>query len=270
MHDPVILQFLPWELKSFIYLSSSLLVAVITLLIPKRTLVWASQKPLLSPSWITFWHILLVWFGAFILFYINTLAGLLLIVEGCCLDVVDGKQAKAMQLAGIIRTKLELWFGAWFDPLADKLALLPLIGVLGARGIIHPFVVTCIISFDIIGSLLRDPFNLGERLIRIIKRRPALSWHPYRAHLELTASVETAEAKANPIGKIKSLLQALGLALCGPYIFQWIEPSEIPTYWFSVTAVLGLMSVVSRHLNVSTVRRTLQRLQKSHFEHEDI
>ncbi|MBP9864280.1 CDP-alcohol phosphatidyltransferase family protein [Patescibacteria group bacterium] len=267
------LQSLPWELKAFVYLSAALLVAIATLAIPKSWLVRIGQLPFLSPNWISFWRLPIFWVGAYLFYYTSSFFGLLIIVLACCLDVIDGKMAKAMRDAGIIRSALDLWIGVWLDPLVDKLTLLPLIGIISSAGLIDTTATFCIILFDVIGTSLRDPFNVWERMKRRFVKKPelrkTLSWHPYRAHLELTADKEPSETKANPIGKIKSLLQSLGLALCGPYILHWVELDVYPTYWFSLAALFGLMSVLSRHLNISTLRR-ITRWSSSYFNHQDI
>lgn len=264
------LQFLPWELKAFIYLCAGLLVAVLTLAIPKRWLVKIGQLPFLSPNWISIWHFVFFWIGVDVLFTVNASIGYLIIVFACCLDVIDGKMATAMAEAGIVRSKFDLWIGTWIDPLFDKGTLDPLIGIVSFLGFIHPVAALFIIFFDVIGTFLRDPFNAWERLRRWIYDQEPLPWNPYQAHLELKRAAGPSETKANPIGKIKSLLQSLGLVLCGPYLLHWIEPDSYATYWFSVTAAFGFMSVTSRHLNIVTLRRVLKRLQKSHFDHEDV
>lgn len=216
-----------WELKSAAYLAIGLAVALPLLFIPKKALQSISQMPGLSANAQTIWRIPVVWLGWTLMFaYGQHLFGYILAVFGLTMDRVDGKTAKAMMEMRNPRVPHNEDVGKVIDPLADKLTFLPPFFVFAWQGIVPWWLVTPLVSLELLSTLMRRPFHL---LISYQKTEKEKKDH------------------ATGIGKVKVLFQFLTLLVCGPITFGWATFSPwIPGTLLAVTLVLGLLSILSR------------------------
>ncbi len=273
-----------WEFKVIVCLLGGLAVSAAWLCFPKS---WLAH---IEANWITGGSFVLFWSSVPVFLYWNVYFGHLLVVSSAIWDVLDGKAEIERKRLGLPRSRLNRWIGKWFDPLRDKSTTLPLLAIVSCRGIVNPWIVFAVIAFDAIGTLLREPFIT---VVNMFGYPPSMSWRD-RLYAEIDKSLKSDEeaaadaknnkdrSKANWIGKIKALVQCLGLEYCLPFLLGWITvtrhefrspltlgwvvPVRYPDYIFAAAAVLGFLSVISRHLPPNR----LMAWANSFFKHQDV
>lgn len=255
-----------WEFKVIVCLLGGLAVSAAWLCFPKDWLAQIEANLITGGSFVLFWSSVPVFL------YWNAYLGHLLIVSSAIWDVLDGKAEIERKRRSLTRSRLNRWIGKWFDPLRDKSTTLPLLAFVSCRGIVNPWILAAVIAPDAIGTLLREPFTT---VVNMFGYPSSMSWRE-RLNAEIDKSLkkddEAAadaknnkdESKANWIGKIKALVQCLGLEYCLPFLLGWITvsrhdfrppftmgwvvPVRYPDWIFAAAAVLGFLSVISRHL----------------------
>ncbi|MFZ6015468.1 MAG: CDP-alcohol phosphatidyltransferase family protein [Patescibacteria group bacterium] len=247
--DEILQSSLPWELKAFICLASGLIVTVLVLAIPYRALAWAGRNTPLSPNVLSAIRLPVFWAGVAVHFYVSYFWGFVIVVFATALDRTDGKMAKAYVMHAITRTAKDMRIGEWLDPLIDKLTLLPLIAIFAARGIISPWLAFGIILIDVFGTLMRKAVVLWFKRRVEPKIKP---WLDKRAARKVTRTRKSIMAmmrpsKASAAGKIKALLQALGLVVCMPYESGWFKDTLPVFIMFTGALFFGALSVLSRY-----------------------
>jgi len=257
-----------WQFKILVCLLGSLALSVAWLTVSKDVLAH------IEANLITVGRFALFWVGVHALFHWGVYATHLLIVSSAIWDVLDGKAETARKERGYFRSKLMRWIGKWLDPLVDKLTVLPLIAIFAAHGTITFWAVGPIIAFDAIGTCLREPVTT---FFGLFGYPSVLTWRA-RLNTEIELSLkkdeeavvcekgQKSDSKANAIGKVKALVQCLGLEVCLPFYLGWISVSRLPSYIYFGAAVLGALSVVSRRLPPN---RFLARAN-SYFRHQDV
>lgn len=233
---------LPWQLKAIICLGPALVLSIIILAVPKRVLARISRVRCCSPNWVTIWRLVLFWFGAAIHFSMSPFWGFQLIVAACVMDRVDGKMAKAMAEAGIARSIRDAQIGEWIDPLIDKLTILPLLCIFGARGCLHLAIAVLIALADIPGTLMREPFGIGASYVRA--------------------------ARSSAIGKVKVMFQVATLFACMPVELDWIRSRAVPNTIGIIALVLGVASLLSRLRLHRDVEEIVEEANAA-FTHDD-
>jgi phosphatidylglycerophosphate synthase len=219
------------------------LAAVIAAASRKRILVRVGRLPLCSPNWVTSWSLVLFWIGVVTYLSGSLLCGFLFLAIGSVLDHVDGKMAAALEKAGVPRSARDAHIGAWLDPLVDKLRLLPFIGILSLRGTIEPWIACAVISVDIVGTLMREPFNFGNGRMRT--------------------------SRATGIGKLKSIVQMLGCLVGMSYELGWAMMKNAPDIILAFALVLGILSILSRMRINATVDALVDNFG-TFFRHQDV
>ncbi|MBI5654261.1 CDP-alcohol phosphatidyltransferase family protein [Candidatus Uhrbacteria bacterium] len=282
-----------WQFKAIVCIAGGLAVTLAWLAFPQDLLAR------IEANFITIGHLVLFWVGAYAFFRWSVYAGHLLIVSSAIWDVLDGKANKLRAERGLVRSKLNRWIGKWLDPLVDKATVLPFLCILAHRGIVNPWTVVAIVAFDVIGTFLREPFTT---LVHLFRYPCFLSWSS-RLGAEINRSLANEildtddeqtvarkkkfadqETKASWVGKVKSLVQNLGLEFCLPFLLYWVALSPfsdhahdfgrlgwiallpLPDCVFAVAAVLGAASVVSRHLPPNR----FMVWANSFFKHQDV
>lgn len=264
-----------WEFKAIVCIAGGLAITLAWLAVPRDWLVK------FEPNLITVGHFVLFWVGAIVFFRWSVYAGHLLIVSSAIWDVLDGKANKLRAERGLVRSKLNRWMGKWLDPFVDKATVLPFLLILANRGIVACWIVYVIIVFDVVSTLLREPFTT---LIHLFRYPAFLTWRA-RLETEINKSLENElldtddeetvarkkkfadqETKASWVGKVKSLVQCLGLEACLPFVLLWISGPNIPDYAFGLAAILGAGSVVSRHIPPNR----FMVWANSFFKHQDV
>jgi phosphatidylglycerophosphate synthase len=245
-----------WEFKILVCLIGGLAVSVAWLSVPKDLL--ASVEANL----ITAGRFFLFWFGIYVFLCWSVYSGHLLVASSSVWDVLDGKAEKARQERGLSRSRLHLWIGKWFDPWVDKITVLPLIAFFALNGVIGFWAVVPVIVFDAFGTCLREPVTT---LFKLFGYPSAISWRA-RLDAEIDNSLTKGESSASPIGKIKALVQCLGLEVCMPFYLGWLGASRIPDYVYYSAGVLGALSIISRHLPPNRFMAWANSL----FRHKDV
>lgn len=257
-----------WAFKVIVCLLGGLAVAVAWLAFPKDWLACVEA------NLITLGRFLLFWVGICALVNWGVYAAHLFIVSSAIWDVLDGKAEVARKERGLPRSKLMRWVGKWLDPLVDKATVLPLLAIFAAHGIVTFWAVGPVIAFDVIGTCLREPVTTFFRLFGYPSSMPWRARLDAEIELSLKKDEEAAanerakksESKANAIGKVKALVQDLGLEVCMPFYMGWIAVSRIPDYVYYGAAVLGALSVVSRRLPPNR----FLAWSNSFFKHQDV
>ncbi len=110
--------------------------------------------------------------------------------------------------------------GAWLDPFIDKTTVLPIILYFCIwKGLWAPFV-GVMVGAELIGTLMRHPFNMGQRW----QRQTSATW----------------------FGKMKFIFQFTTLIAYLPVDQQWVPPSAIPNAVVGLAMVFSILSLVSR------------------------
>ncbi|MDQ7814261.1 MAG: CDP-alcohol phosphatidyltransferase family protein [Patescibacteria group bacterium] len=262
--DELLRSSMGWELKLPILLAPGVVIGIFMLFFfNKRRLARLSQVPLCGPNWLTLWSLLFYWIGMAVFLTVSPYFGLQLVVVSCLMDVFDGKMSVAMAELGIIRTAIDRWIGKWLDPLVDKLRVVPTLVIFCVLGGISHWVVLFVALPELIGTFCREPFTT----IPALRGYPSVITFKARLRAEALKSLEN-ESKATVIGKMKTLFQDLGLIAFVPFYLHWnVQP--IADYVFLATVPLGVLSIVSRKLNVAWLKRLLSRADP-YFKHQDI
>jgi phosphatidylglycerophosphate synthase len=203
-----------------------------------------------GPNWITVYGLIVTLTG-FVLYVYRTspVLGFVVVVGGAILDTIDGEMAKALgKCFGIPKPTGKCFFsaemlrfrwrefnhggptilGAVFDPLADKVKALVIFSFFAYQGILSPWLVCLLAIPELVGTLIRPPFDLLKDYFD--------------------------DVKASKIGKRKALLQWVTIIFCAPFHQRWI-PSD---HWahngltwalnglLGLTILLAMASVASR------------------------
>jgi phosphatidylglycerophosphate synthase len=256
-----------WEFKVSVCLVGGLAVSAAWLCFPKESLAR------IEANLITVGRFFLFWFGVYVFLRWSVYAGHLLVVSSPIWDVLDGKAEVARRERGLPRSKLNRWIGKWLDPLVDKITVLPLVAYFALHGVIGVWVVAPVVLFDAIGTCLREPVTT---LFRFFRYPSSITWRArLDAEIERSLAQESLasdgkrkrdESRASAIGKVKALVQCLGLEVCMPFYLGWLGASRIPDYVYSAAAVLGALSVLSRHIPPNR----FLAWANSHFRHQDV
>ncbi len=217
-----------WELTAAIYLGAGVSLTLMLLAIPKSWLAKASQRAwYMTANAQTIWRMPVVWLGWILMFAFGQhFAGFILAVFGLAMDRVDGKTAKGMMELENPKIPHNENLGKVIDPLADKLTFLPPFFVLAIQGIVPWWLVTPLVSLELLSTLMRRPFHLLISYQKTEKER---------------------KDQATGIGKLKVMFQFVTLLACGPLIFGWTTYSLwIPGILTGMTLVFGALSVLSR------------------------
>lgn len=221
----------------------AVIVALFIICLSDRTLVRLSQIPGCSVNWITFWGLYVFCVGCVTYSSIDHGLGLIIATAGGCLDFTDGSMEKARRKAGLYRSAASKRIGKWLDPLFDKLKYLSMIIWFSTLGIINPWIVAWIVSWDALGTIIRNPINIGVRMwwySKRMKKGRAQFW------MNQIGRRMARGTKAKFFGKAKSTVQSVGLAVCMLYHVHFTTGSSIPNAVYVLAAFLGVLSVLSR------------------------
>jgi len=255
---------LPWQLKTLILLVPALALALPLLLIPKKRLARFGGKRWGSPNWITLASILIFWPGVDVFFHHSVFWGAQALVVASILDILDGRKSVGMEEEGIVRSALDRWFGAWFDPLADKFRVLPLLTIFMHLGAVSPWIVYPTIAIELTGTLLREPFSTFLAAYR--DPAPVDFRNRLKAEIERSAGVKS---RANTIGKVKAAIQHFGFIPCALYWLDFQRAWHLPDWFFGLALPLCLLSVFSRYLKIPALQNFLARTRK-YFSHQEV
>lgn len=204
-----------WE-KLLIVVVTSLVILIPIYLIPKKKLARIGARPCLSPNWITTHRIWIAYLGYLLYFFFSFFEGLCLIALGYALDALDGMVSRAMGDRNPDRKGV----GKWYDPLADKLAVLPFMIAMWYRGHLYVWLLILLLVTEVAGTLIRKPFSEGP-------------W------LRATG--------AKNVGKAKFLSQVLCLVATLPFDQHWIAGrSSVPNWLLGLSLVMAALSLLSR------------------------
>lgn len=246
---------MPWQLDYAMAMLSALGLSVALLFIPKPILAkYAPSANKITIAGLIIWWVAIVYLWATSDIYY----GLKLVGIGGVLDVLDGKKAVADKEAGIARSARSKRIGKWLDPLCDKLKYPPIILFFALEGIIDIRLAVCIIAFDVFGSLIRNPVNIGARMYWSAKKMEP-GWK--RWALNFVGRRMVRKSKASGFGKWKSTIQSLGLLICAPYHQRWcFSLLFLPDITYSFALTFGLMSIVSRMRIRPAIDRLIDRI----------
>jgi phosphatidylglycerophosphate synthase len=253
------------------------LVALLLLGIPKRTLRFLGNLALgsvrpLGPNWITTYSIVVTLIGMWI-YTFHPIAGFVVVVVGSILDRLDGKMAMALGNPfpnpkpfgkGFFTAEgFRHWWaefnhngptdlGMVYDPFGDKVKSFSILFYFVFQGILCPWLVWILVLPELIGTLIRPPFNLLQSLV--------------------------GKTKATGIGKYKVMAQWTTIILCVPVHQRWIDSAHWANgldkaldWLMGLIVVLAIASVVSRFKWTRRQRElkdVLDSLEKS-TEHEE-
>lgn len=249
---------LEWQLRGALYLAAGLAVVLPLLLLPKNWLKRVSQVPGFSANAQTIWRMPVVWLGYALFFGFNIhFWGFMLATFGLAMDRVDGKTAKAMkEMEAEARKKgleheLKLLHnekvGKVTDPLADKLTFLPPFVVFAAQGIVSWWFVISLMTFEMLSTLMREPFNL------------------FRSRQKTD---EELKDRATGVGKLKVTVQFITLLVCAPLTLSWTHFSlYVPNALLAGNVILCFLSIRSRMLPQGKSKELSKKLT-SVFSHE--
>jgi len=226
--------FLHQERLLFLVIILGLVILVAAKTIPLKFLATVSTWPGCSPDWMTLWGV--------VIFYLAIVSSILrfsyflpvaafLFLASEAMDWLDGRIARAMMVYGVHRTDASVKRGAWVDPLADKARHLPAIACLMMVMLFSPYIAIPVILIDIAGTFVRAPFT----------EKPFTKYGAFRfikSHLRQT--------QASLVGKIKSLLQAVAVAIGALYHYLQIEADIVPNLLLGIALTFGVLSVLSR------------------------
>ncbi|MBU1018100.1 CDP-alcohol phosphatidyltransferase family protein [Patescibacteria group bacterium] len=182
----------------------------------------------LAPNWVTILRFPVVWTGFITYIAGHAYTGFCIMVFGVALDKLDGNIASA---CGSKPTSFpDTWeelnhpgctkMGAWLDPFIDKITVLPIIICFCVWGDLWAPFVSVMIGVELVGTLMRHPFNLGQRW----QRQTSATW----------------------FGKIKFTLQYTALLTYLPIDQNWVPPSSIPNVVLGLAMVFSVLSAMSR------------------------
>jgi len=278
--DGILQSSLPWQLKVVFLLLPALMLSVALLSISKKRLANLGGERYRSPNWVTLLSIPIFLIGLVLFLPMSPFFGFQVNVLGNIMDVLDGKKSVAMDEFGIPRSKLDRWIGQWFDPLADKIRILPALALFAWLGLVNPWIAAIIIVTDAAGTIFREPFTT---LLALRRYAPGM---PFRARLEAeidkglerqAKAAQDAEkvksqkgaSSATAVGKVKALVQCFGLIACGLCWLQLVREPRLPDWLFAAAAVFGLLSVASRSVSHPKVLAFLAHAGKL-FRHRDV
>ncbi|MFA6100141.1 MAG: hypothetical protein WC750_04710 [Patescibacteria group bacterium] len=260
---------IPWQLEYFLTLASTLGLSLAILFVPKKILACLSLLGI-KPNGISLAGLVIFLTGAIVFLKYDHNFGIMIGGVGGTLDNTDGKQAKAEKEFGIWRSPREKRRGKWLDPLGDKIKYLPVIIRFSFAGIIQPLVAFGIVALDVIGTVLRNPINIGARLAWSAKKmqpgrlKRALYWTGMRLFRK---------SKASGFGKVKSTLQSLGLIPCIPFFLQWrLDQPTLPKAIYCCALAFGALSLISRARVHPKFDKAIDRVGDAGdlFSHQDI
>jgi phosphatidylglycerophosphate synthase len=248
------------------------LVALLLLGIPKRTLRFlgnialGSYRPL-GPNWITTYSIVVTLIGMAV-YTAHPVTGFVIVVGGSILDRLDGKMAMALgnpftdpePFGKTLFTAEDFqhWWkefnhngptdlGMVFDPLGDKIKSFSILFYFASKGILCPWLVWILLIPELIGTLIRPPFNLLKDRI--------------------------GKTQATGIGKYKVMVQWMTAIFCVPYDQHWIARGhwahgmDSSLNWLlGLIVILAIASVASRFKRVRAqkeVKDVLDSLEES-------
>ncbi|MBN2095938.1 CDP-alcohol phosphatidyltransferase family protein [Candidatus Peregrinibacteria bacterium] len=182
----------------------------------------------LAPNWVTILRFPVVWAGFITYLAGHAYTGFCIMVFGVALDKLDGNIASA---CGSKPTSFpDTWdelnhpgrtaMGAWLDPFIDKITVLPIAICFCVWGNLWAPFIGVMIGVELIGTLMRHPFNLGEGW----QRQTSATW----------------------FGKIKFTLQYTTLLAYLPVDQGWVPPSPIPNVVLGLATVFSVLSAMSR------------------------
>jgi len=263
--DELLMSSLGWELKLPILISPSVLIGILMLMFfTKKRLALISRWPYCSPNWTTLWSLVIYCLGMSVFLLVSPYYGLQIVAISCLLDIFDGKMSVAMAMYGIARSPLDRWIGKWLDPLVDKLRVVSALVIFCFLGGIKLWVVLIVAAPEIYGTVTREPFTNIPALIGYPK---AVSFME-RLRREAAKS-PSEESKASFVGKIKTLIQDLGLIAFVPYYLHWQDAPLLADYVFLASVPVGMLSVISRKLKIAWLQRA-QKHADPYFKHQDI
>ncbi len=220
---------LPWIITA---VALGVMISFADKLLPQIYLAKLGTVPYLSANWITSWSIF-IWYAGFVIYALGfVMPALVIMVVAGAFDKLDGHVARAKESCGFPRSIESVKLGAWWDPLADKIRQLPLIGFMMCAGLFTPYVVIPVIAVDIMGTFVRRPFT-DERLTKRFKFFAYI-----KDHLRQT--------KASRVGKAKSFFQVMALVVAMPYHQDWLSPGVLPDIVLGIALPLGILSVITR------------------------
>ncbi len=223
-----------WWVKILIVMGISVAVLIPFYLLKKKWVIWIGQKPLLSPNWITTHRVWIAYLGYWFYFNGSFTVALCLIALGYALDAFDGITARAL---GPLNPDKKGW-GKVYDPLADKLAVLPFMTAMWYRGHLDGYLLCGLLVTEVIGTVLRKP---------LIENR----WFQ-RA------------TSAQNVGKVKFFAQVLCLMACLPVDQKWVAgESAVPNWLLGLSCVAGVLSVLSRLRITPAVDWSMDKLNAS-------
>ena len=182
----------------------------------------------LAPNWVTILRFPVVWAGFITYLAGHAYTGFCLMVFGLALDKLDGNIASACETK--TRSFPDTWeelnhpgrtkMGEWLDPFVDKFTILPILLYFCIwKELWAPFV-GIMVGVELIGTLMRHPFNIGEWY----QRQTGASW----------------------FGKMKFILQCTTLLVYLPVDQGWVPSSPIPNVIIGLAMVFSILSVASR------------------------
>lgn len=155
-------------------------IALVVLLAPNLVIKNLAEVPGFSPNCITVWRTVIFYAGVDLIRSGKLLTGVGLVTFGLCLDRTDGQAARLSKYELFLFSKRrrirnffeELCFpgktsvGEWLDPLADKVCLLPNLGIeicrLEGDPVMHTLAAglfVLLLAADILGTIIRPPFT---------------------------------------------------------------------------------------------------------------
>ena len=236
--NSIVFNDLPGEVKMALYLFCGLVIAVGMLAIPRRTLQTIGKLPRMSPNWISFWRLPMLWIGVIVYLTLSPFTGFCIIVFAVMLDRLDGAVADALDALNDPNFPGKTMLGEWFDPFIDKLTFPPFLCVFWCKELLAPEFMVPMILIEIASTVIRPPVMPDKEGKSYIFSNPENMFI-------LFLQVKIRSGKSSGPGKIKVLLQCMSMLACLPLDQHWMEFSLwIPNGLLFGAVVFGFLSVV--------------------------
>jgi len=262
--NPTVFENLPGEVRMALFLLSGVVISLAMLAIPKKGLRTIGKTPGLSPNWVTFWRLPILWLGV-ALYLTIPFAGFCVCAFALMLDRMDGKIAAALDELKDPRFPGKTTLGGWLDPFIDKLTFPPFLCIFWGKGLLVTGLMIPVLVLEIGSTLIRPPIMPDE------DGKPYLFSTESRIAIFLKNKIK--KTNSSGPGKIKVMSQWLCLLAVLPLDQGWMDYSIlIPNVLLGISVLSGIFSILTRfrvHRSVDDVVDSVSDATTPAFRHED-
>jgi phosphatidylglycerophosphate synthase len=239
-----------WAGLLLLYVGSGILIILLVLQMPRSFFVkygyreyTAFRLRLFSPNYFTAYGLVFSLAGFFAFFFVHPYLGFQVTVLGKILDALDGIDARAIETAGIARSKLDKWIGTWFDPFSDKVGTLDYLVVFFITGYVSAWIAVPILLTAVWKTVSRSPFKLLPKLLMRNSKQGAMS----QLMTEI-GSCDVNQDRADRLGKLKAVVECIGIIAVVPYWLGWTDANSfIPNLVYGLALALGIASECTKY-----------------------